>query len=138
MCKRMRKPTSLYTHQQQRHQKGSGLRALLCTVRPNTDICLALEEVSTRFGLREAEVNGIGSLVGADYEDGTSLNAYASEILINKGRIGQAVPGGRKAMLDIAMVDLTTHISGGRLVRGKNPVCVTFELLLTERQARAA
>lgn len=107
-------------------------------MRPNTDICTALEEVSAQFGLREAEVNGIGSLVGADYEDGTSLNAYASEILINKGRIGQAVPGGRKAMLDIAMVDLTRHISGGRLVRGKNPVCVTFELLLTERQGRAA
>jgi predicted DNA-binding protein with PD1-like motif len=123
---------------QQRHQKGSGLRALLCTVRPNTDICTALEEVSTQSGLREAEVNGIGSLVGADYEDGTSLNAYASEILINKGRIGPAASGDRQAKLDIAMVDLTTHISGGRLVRGKNPVCVTFELLLTERQGHAA
>jgi hypothetical protein len=46
--------------------------------------------------------------------------------------------GGEQATLDIAMVDLTGHISGGRLVRGKNPVCVTFELLLTERGEAAA
>ncbi|WP_107677498.1 DUF296 domain-containing protein [Agrobacterium sp. LAD9] len=123
---------------QPRSRTGSGLRALLCTVRPNTDICTALEAASTQFGLREAEVNGIGSLIGADYEDGTSLTAYASEILIRNGRIGPSAAGGEQAMLDIAMVDLTKHISGGRLVRGKNPVCVTFELLLTERQARAA
>jgi predicted DNA-binding protein with PD1-like motif len=123
---------------QPRSRTGSGLRALLCTVRPNTDICTALEAASTQFGLREAEVNGIGSLIGADYEDGTSLTAYASEILIRNGRIGPSAAGGEQAMLDIAMVDLTKHISGGRLVRGKNPVCVTFELLLTEKQGRAS
>lgn len=123
---------------QQRRKNVSGFRALLCTVRPNTDICTTLEEVSAQFGLREAEVNGIGSLIGADYEDGTSLSAYASEILVKVGRIDAAVPGCRKAMLDIAMVDLTTRITGGRLVRGTNPVCVTFELLLTEIQRNAA
>ena len=120
---------------QQHNQKASGLRAVLCTVRPNTDICTALEAAATRFGLQEAEVNGIGSLIGVDYEDGTSLSAYASEILISNGRIGPADAGGQQALLDIAMVDLTKHISGGRLVRGKNPVCVTFEVLLTERQS---
>lgn len=123
---------------QPRSRKDAGLRALLCTVRPNTDICTALEAACRQFDLREAEVNGIGSLIGADYEDGTSLTAYASEILIRNGRIRPAATGGERAMLDIAMVDLTTQISGGRLVRGKNPVCVTFELLLTERQGAAA
>lgn len=112
----------------------SGLRAILCTVRPNTDICMALEAASSQFGLHEVDINGIGSLIGADYEDGTSLTAFASEILIRNGSIDPSVGGGRQAMLEIAMVDLTKHISGGRLVRGKNPVCVTFELLLTERQ----
>ncbi|MFK3780164.1 PCC domain-containing protein [Agrobacterium sp. NPDC089420] len=121
---------------QPRHRRSAGLKALLCTVRPNTDICTALEAVAAKFGLREAEINGIGSLIGADYEDGTTLAAYASEILIRSGRVS-TVTGGRKAALDIAMVDLTANISGGRLVRGRNPVCVTFELLLTEREAAA-
>lgn len=121
-----------------RNRKDTGLRALLCTVRPNTDICMALETAAAQFGLRETEVNGIGSLIGADYEDGTSLSAYASEILIRNGRIGPSAMGSEQAMLDIAMVDLTKHISSGRLVRGKNPVCVTFELLLTERQGAVA
>ncbi|WP_425961410.1 PCC domain-containing protein [Rhizobium nepotum] len=119
---------------QPRNRQQAGLRALLCTVRPNTDICLALEAACAQFGLSVAEVNGIGSLIGADYEDGTTLTAYASEILIRNGRVSPA----KGAALDIAMVDLTGHISGGRLVRGKNPVCVTFELLLTERKEAAA
>lgn len=118
---------------QPRNRQETGLRALLCTVRPNTDLCLALEAASTQFGLRQAEVNGIGSLIGADYQDGTTIAAYASEILIREGRLGTA-KGGKDTVLDIAMVDLARHISGGRLVRGKNPVCVTFELLLTERK----
>ncbi|NSX93029.1 PCC domain-containing protein [Agrobacterium tumefaciens] len=122
---------------QPRNRKDAGLRALLCTVRPNTDICTALEAACQQFGLQQAEINGIGSLIGVDYEDGTSLTAYASEILIRNGRI-DPVMGDQQATLDIAMVDLTTHISGGRLVRGKNPVCVTFELLLSERQGAAA
>ncbi|WP_395774558.1 DUF296 domain-containing protein [Agrobacterium pusense] len=117
-----------------RHQD-AGLRALLCTVRPNTDICLALEAACTEFGLPEADVNGIGSLIGADYDDGTTINAYASEILIRAGHISS---DSERTALDIAMVDLTRHISGGRLVRGKNPVCVTFELLLTEKREAAA
>ncbi len=122
---------------QPRNRQETGLRALLCTVRPNTDLCLALEAASAQFGLRQAEVNGIGSLIGADYEDGTTIAAYASEILIREGRLGTA-KGGKDTILDITMVDLTRHISGGRLVRGKNPVCVTFELLLTERKETAA
>lgn len=119
-----------------RSRKDAGLRALLCTVRPNTDICTALETVASQFDLGEAEINGIGSLIGADYEDGTSLTAYASEIFIRDGQIELSGMGDKQAMLDIAMVDLTGHISGGRLVRGKNPVCVTFELLLTERSRK--
>ncbi len=74
------------------------------------------------------------ALIGADYEDGTSLTAFASEILIRNGSIDPSVGGGEQAMLEIAMVDLTnTSVVGGSSV-AKNPVCVTFELLLTERQ----
>lgn len=120
-----------------RMRTDAGLRALLCTVRPNTDLCMALETAAARFGLGEAIINGIGSLIGADYEDGTTLTAYASEILVRDGRIAPSASGSPQAILDIAMVDLTSNISGGRLMRGKNPVCVTFELLLTERQAAA-
>ncbi|MCP6330253.1 hypothetical protein NL460_29370, partial [Klebsiella pneumoniae] len=66
---------------------------------------------------------------------GTTITAYASEILIRAGHISS---DSERTAVDIAMVDLTRHISGGRLVRGKNPVCVTFELLLTEKREAAA
>lgn len=122
---------------QPRKREDSGLRALLCTVRPNTDISTAIENASTEFGLREAQVYGIGSLVGADYEDGTTVTGYASEIFIRNGHIGPG-PHGQQASLDIAMIDLTGRVSGGWLLRGKNPVCVTFELLLTEKGEAAA
>lgn len=118
-----------------RRQDG-GLRALLCTIRPNMDICKAIEAVCRQFGLSEASVHGIGSLIGADYDDGTTITAYATEVLIRDGRV-HARLNGEQAELDIAMVDLTGRISGGKLVRGKNPVCVTAEVLLTENYEAA-
>lgn len=114
----------------------AGLKALLCTVRPNTDLCTALETISAGFGLHQGHIYGIGSLVGADYEDGITVTGYASEIFIRHGSIGSGEDG-PQASLDIAMIDLDGRVSGGVLVRGKNPVCVTFELLLTERGEEA-
>lgn len=111
-----------------------GYQAVLATVRPNTDLCLATEVICGAFSLADVSVHGIGSLVGADYEDGTTLTAHASELYIDKGEV-VALEDRHQARIDIAMVDLSGRFSHGRLKRGLNPVCVTAELLLVERQS---
>ncbi len=104
-------------------------RALLATIRPNRDICEAIEAICIEHGFDEADVLGIGSLVGADFEDGSQVTSYATEVLINEGRVVTG-PNGPRARLDIAMVGMDGEIAQGVLVRGSNPVCVTFELLI--------
>lgn len=112
--------------------KGEFQRAVLATVRPNTDLCYAVEEICRTHSLRRARVEGIGSLVGADYDDGTTLTAHASELYIQEGRIVEEA-GQPLAAIDIAMIDLTGRHSHGLLKRGLNPVCVTAELLIVEQ-----
>lgn len=114
-----------------RINRPGGRRAILCTVRPNVDLTQSVEAICQETDLRNAKIEGIGSLVGADYEDGTTLTAFASEILVRKGQVSAADQQAR-AVIDIDMVDLTGRISGGTLIRGKNPVCVTAELLLVD------
>ena len=103
--------------------------AVLATVRPNGDISHAIEALCAEQGIGTASVHGIGSLIGADYADGTHVASRATEVLIRDGRVRSA-PGGPCAMLDIALVGMDGEIRSGTLVRGRNPVCVTFELLL--------
>lgn len=112
--------------------RSDGLQAVLATVRPNTDLCLAAEAICGAFSLADASVHGIGSLVGADYEDGTTLTAHASELYVENGTV-QVLDGRHQADIDIAMVDLTGRFSHGRLKRCLNPVCVTAELLFVAR-----
>ncbi|WP_137134216.1 DUF296 domain-containing protein [Rhizobium sp. FKY42] len=111
--------------------EASASRAILATVRPNTDLCRAVEEICRAFDIRDAQVHGLGSLVGVDYEDGTTLTAHASELYIRNGTVTQQNGTGHAA-LDIAMVDLTGRHSRGLLKRGLNPVCVTAEILIVE------
>ena len=58
-----------------------------------------------------------------------AVENFATEVAITEGRI---VPGagGFEAMIDAALVDYSGALASGRLVRGDNPVLMTFELLL--------
>ncbi|QKV17034.1 PCC domain-containing protein [Oricola thermophila] len=104
-------------------------RAVLATVRPNQDICEAIEAICDEHGFEDAEVLGIGSLVGADFEGGGHVSSYATEVLIRDGQVTKSKDGPR-ARLDIALVGIDGAIAEGVLLRGTNPVCVTFELLI--------
>ena len=107
-----------------------GQPALACTVRPNGDIAQTLEAVCRRHGLAEASVHGVGSLVGVDFADGRHVPSYATEVMIVDGR---ATAG--SASLDVALADMDGAIHEGILMRGANPVCVTFEVLVVARVA---
>jgi predicted DNA-binding protein with PD1-like motif len=107
---------------------GPGAGALALTVRPNQDVTLAVEDACRAHGIADADIHGIGSVIEADFEDGSRLPSYATEALVRSGRLDEG-----RASLDIALVGLDGTIGEGRLARGVNPVCVTFELLIVAR-----
>jgi predicted DNA-binding protein with PD1-like motif len=107
-----------------------GARGLLCIARPNEDVRLAVAETCNQYGISNAHVRGIGSLVGADFDGGMQVASYATEVLITAGTL-QDSERGQHCRLEIALVDMEGRISRG-LLAGHNPVCVTFELLIEE------
>lgn len=98
---------------------------------PNQDLCTALEAECASRGIREAVLcAGVGSLVGAVFDDGRVVGPHITEVYVRQGRIAEDANGRLKADVDIRMVDHTGRISEGRLRRGSNAVLVTFELLV--------
>lgn len=108
------------------HRKGYALR-----VAPNVDICTALETFCNQRGITRATIQGgVGSTVGAVFDDGRVVEPFVTELLIRKGEILTNAAGQTQAQLDVSMVDYKGGVSEGRLARGQNPVLVTFELAL--------
>ena len=106
--------------------KGYALR-----VAPNIDICTALETFCRERGITRARIQGgVGSTVGAVFDDGRVVEPFVTELLIRNGEILTNAAGQRHAQLDVSMVDYKGGVSEGRLARGQNPVLVTFELVL--------
>ncbi|MCK6424151.1 MAG: hypothetical protein L6Q75_03550 [Burkholderiaceae bacterium] len=106
-------------------------RALALRVPPNVDLCAALESVCRAQGWHSATVRGgVGSTVGAAFEDGRVVEPFVTETLVRHGAIRADAAGALRAEVDVTLVD---HLGGrhqGRLARGCNAVLVTFELLL--------
>ncbi len=49
---------------------------------PNEDLALGLDAVCARLGWRQAHVFGLGSLVGAEFDDGRLLDSFATEFVL--------------------------------------------------------
>ena len=111
--------------------------AAFVRVKPNEDIVLAVESVAAAHGMRDAVVRGsLGSLIGARFTDGSGVDDRATEVLVRGGAVRNGV-----ATLDLLVVDMMGRVHDGELVRGDNPVCITFDLVLTrtgESHSRAA
>lgn len=102
-----------------------GHPGLALRLRPNQDITLALEALAKKAGFARAVLRGgVGSTIGARYADAPVVDPFATEMFIRYGRIGA------DSQLDIMLVDYTGGLSEGRLVRGDNPVLMTFEAIL--------
>ncbi len=105
--------------------------ALVLRLAPNEDVCTALESVCRQRGIREATVRGgVGSTVGAVFEDGRRVEPFVTEVLIREGRVRPGVDGDPVAEIDVSLVDYLGGLAEGRLARGANAVLVTFELVL--------
>jgi predicted DNA-binding protein with PD1-like motif len=103
-----------------------GDRTIVARIRPNEDITLAIETIARRHHMSAAIVRGsLGSLIGAHFDDGSNVTDHATEVLVHSGHVHDGV-----AVLDMLVVDMHGMVHEGRLVRGDNPVCITFELVL--------
>lgn len=119
-----------------REVPATGARMIAARVRPNEDLTESIEALCRRHGFAEAAVRGgLGSLIGARFEDGRTVESIATEVLVLEGRVAPDAQGEPRARLEIALVDADGAIHQGRLVRGRNPVCITFELVLEELTA---
>ena len=107
----------------------AGNDVLIAKVRPNQDISCAIEDICSRHGITRAKVYGIGSLNGVRFVDGMRVSSHATEVLIRHGGV-ETTDGRIHARLVIDVVDMEGSISSGEIVRGDNPVCVTFELVI--------
>lgn len=107
-------------------EPGNGI---LLRIRPNEDVALVIEAVCVDLGIQHARVFGIGSINEPVFEDGRRVVCLATEIVIENG-IVEKTAAGLRATLDAAVVDTDGAIYHGRLVRGDNPVGVTFELVI--------
>ncbi|MFB9949702.1 PCC domain-containing protein [Rhizobium puerariae] len=110
--------------------EGSGI---LLRVRPNEDVAAALEDICAMHGIENARIHGIGSINEPVFEDGRRVACPATEIAIENGVLARKTKG-LCATLDAAVVDTDGVIHHGRLVRGDNPVGVTFELVIVGKQ----
>jgi predicted DNA-binding protein with PD1-like motif len=109
----------------------AGRPALALRLAPNEDVCTALEAICQARGISQASVRGgVGSTVGAVFDDGRRVEPFVTETLVRQGRIVTGPDGAPRAEIDVSMVDHLGGQTSGRLARGANPVLVTFELVL--------
>lgn len=95
----------------------------LLRLAPNEDFATALDRACARLGWAAARAHGLGSLLGARFSDGTTLDSDATEFLVIDATTG----------VEPAIEIVGTRagqIAEGRLARGANPVLVTAEIVL--------
>jgi predicted DNA-binding protein with PD1-like motif len=106
-------------------------RAFALRLRPNQDFAGALEAFCRAQGITSARLHGgVGSIIGARFTDGRTVEPFATELAVRSGVIAPGAGGALEAELDIALVDYTGGLAEGRLARGDNPVLMTMELVL--------
>jgi predicted DNA-binding protein with PD1-like motif len=99
--------------------------------RPNQDICCALEDFCRDRGLSSAVLRGgVASTIGAVFEDGRTVDSFATEMFIRSGRIAPGAGGEPVADLDVALVDHHGTLAEGRLKRAANPILMTVEAVI--------
>jgi predicted DNA-binding protein with PD1-like motif len=106
-----------------------GANAVLARVRPNEDITAAVEMIARAHDMPNAAIVGsVGSLVGTRFDDGHHVADHATEVLITSGELSQGM-----ATIEIISIDMAGRAHDGRVTRGENPVCITFDIVMIRR-----
>jgi predicted DNA-binding protein with PD1-like motif len=112
-------------------RRSGGTNVFVVRVRPNQDLCLALEGACAERNIQRGVIRGgVGSLIGAVFDDGRVVEPCVTEVFIRRGVIELGTDGSPHAKVDVGLVAHTGEIAEGRLERGQNPVLITFELVI--------
>ncbi|MDH6238122.1 DNA-binding protein [Cryobacterium sp. CG_9.6] len=121
-----------------RRSPATGLnRTVVARVCPNEDITLAVEKICAENGFDHAVVRGgIGSLIGATFMpyNGITREPVAgpcTEVVTLVGHVMRTADDIRSQLM-CTLVDTQGVVHAGGLVRGENPVAVTYELFVQE------
>ncbi len=107
----------------------SDATAALIRLRPNVEIGQELAKICAMLGWTKADIHGIGSLIGAAFANGDTLESYATEFLVRQGSINLKDPQSGP-QIDILIVGLDGEFMHGPLLKDKNAVLMTCELVL--------
>ncbi|MDQ8727676.1 PCC domain-containing protein [Bradyrhizobium sp. LHD-71] len=108
-------------------------RVFALRLRPNQDLAFAIEDFCRARKIRQAVVRGgVGSIIGARFEDGRIVEPFATEMAVVSGAVMPHSQHGVAAALDVFLVDHLGATAEGRLKRGDNPVLMTMELVLED------
>jgi predicted DNA-binding protein with PD1-like motif len=106
---------------------------ILVKLQPNQDVTLALEAAARQAGFAAARIHAaVGSLVEGVLVEGDSVAIVPGpgiEVAALQGEI-DPYSGGTRLHGHLCLED--TSVASGTLVRGRNAVGVTFEVLLEE------
>ncbi|GLI22282.1 putative DNA-binding protein with PD1-like motif [Xanthobacter flavus] len=110
-----------------------GSRIAFARVRPNTELFGAVEEICRRHGFKGGRLRGgVGSIIGARFSDAPGVEDYATEVFVTSGVVSPDAAGTLVSDITLSLVGLSGVLAEGRLVRGENPVLITFELAVEE------
>ncbi|MBL6430589.1 MAG: DUF296 domain-containing protein [Alphaproteobacteria bacterium] len=117
-------------------ETGTTGRIVYARVRPNEDLVHGIRRsVCARIG--RCFIRGsLGSLndacVSLSDETVQVLRGPAVEVVGLSGEVRSDADGNPVASVTGVLAEPSGRICGGRFVRGQNPVCVTFEIVLEE------
>lgn len=118
-------------------ETGTTGRIVYARVRPNEDLVQGIEKICLLEGIRRCFLRGsLGSLndacVSLSDETVHLLRGPAVEVVGISGEVRPDADGNPVAHVTGVLAEPSGRICGGRFVRGQNPVCVTFEIVLEE------
>ena len=107
------------------HGGRSNGNALVAKVNPHKDIYSAIEELIAEAGFAQADIYGIGSLIGAYFEEGNPMTCPISEVLIAPGANWNG-----SLHLPMYCVDTERNFFHGNVLKDTAPVLITFEMMI--------
>lgn len=116
---------TLFTLAGSGHADESRGAGLLLRIRPHQDLCHAIEAACREHNITQARLFGIGSVISPDFEDAPRITCPITEIVLE-----ESVLVGGVAHIHMRAVDVHGTIGNGKIRRGRNPVCVTAEILV--------
>jgi len=118
-------------------QCGAEIHAL--RLKPNQCLHSALEDYAAANGIRHARLcGGVGSTIGAVFEDGRGMPGIFTEFCLTEGTIAPDEAGRPVASIAVGIVDHLGNRLSGRLRRGANSVLMTVEIVLAVQASAKA